>query len=141
MKGLALFQKLLSLMLYGALVAQMLTTVDKGVCRYPHTPGIHKKEQVEAWKPVVKVCAALGALLPCTYSLKMTSATAGRCFSTCFWSAGCAREGGPVCVPALARWPRLAPGCAPKSNWLETHEVCFYVCLPAPTFVSNTAVL
>ena len=22
--------------------------------RYPHTPGIHTKEQVEAWKPIVK---------------------------------------------------------------------------------------
>ena len=61
MKGLALFQLLLSLMHYGALVAQMLTNVDMGVCSYPHTPGIHKKEQIEAWKPVVKVRAALGA--------------------------------------------------------------------------------
>lgn len=30
-----------------------------GCGRYPHTPGIHTEEQVEAWKPIVKArCCA-----------------------------------------------------------------------------------
>ena len=37
--------------------------------RYPHTPGIHTKEQVEAWKPIVKArcctCQTAPALLCC----------------------------------------------------------------------------
>jgi 12-oxophytodienoic acid reductase len=31
------------------------------MCRYPNTPGIWTKEQVEAWKPIVDVVHAKGA--------------------------------------------------------------------------------
>lgn len=33
--------------------------------RYPCTPGIHTKEQVEAWKPVVKAVHDKGAVFFC----------------------------------------------------------------------------
>ena len=117
MKGLALFLKLLSLVHCRALVALMLTNVDMGMCSYPHTPGIHKKEQIEAWKPVVKVRAALGAQLPCTYSLKTTSATAGRCLSYMLLDCRlCTRRG--ACL------------CASSGTWAASRtRVCFKVIL------------
>jgi 12-oxophytodienoic acid reductase len=31
------------------------------ICRYPNTPGIWTKEQVEAWKPIVDAVHAKGA--------------------------------------------------------------------------------
>jgi len=34
-------------------------------CRYPHTPGIFTKEQVEAWKPIVKAVKDKGAVFFC----------------------------------------------------------------------------
>lgn len=30
-------------------------------CRYPETPGIYTKEQIEAWKPIVEAVHAKGA--------------------------------------------------------------------------------
>jgi len=33
--------------------------------RYPHTPGIFTKEQVEAWKPIVKAVKDKGAVFFC----------------------------------------------------------------------------
>ena len=32
------------------------------VARYPHTPGIHTAEQVEAWKPIVKAVKENGTV-------------------------------------------------------------------------------
>ncbi|GFY95275.1 12-oxophytodienoate reductase 2 [Actinidia rufa] len=35
------------------------------MCRYPHTPGIWTKEQVEAWKPIVDAVHAKGGIFFC----------------------------------------------------------------------------
>lgn len=98
-KGLALFHKLLSLMHYGALVALLLTNADMGVCSYPHTPGIHKKEQIEAWKPVVKVFAAPGAQLACAYSVKNDQCNSWMLLLYVFLECRlCTRRGAGLCA-------------------------------------------
>ncbi|KAL6983164.1 12-oxophytodienoate reductase 1 [Sarracenia purpurea var. burkii] len=35
------------------------------MCRYPHTPGIWTKEQVQAWKPIVDAVHAKGGIFFC----------------------------------------------------------------------------
>lgn len=49
----------------GGLLIAEATGVSETSYGYPHTPGIWKKEEVEAWKPIVKAVHDKGGIFFC----------------------------------------------------------------------------
>lgn len=49
----------------GGLLITEATGISDSCYGYPHTPGIHTDEQVEAWKPIVKAVHDKGGVFVC----------------------------------------------------------------------------